>query len=99
MANSTASTTIARADTASASIIVTRRFQRSTSVPTNGPSTTCGTSPNSEAIASTVPEPLVLVSHQISANCTSWLPSSDSACPPQMVKNFGAQVLACVFVA
>jgi hypothetical protein len=30
---------------------------------------------------------VVLVSHQIRANCTIWLPSKEIACPVQIVKN------------
>ena len=43
------------------------------------------------AVASTVAEPVVSVSHQTSANCTSWVPNSDSAWPVQNVKKVRAQ--------
>jgi hypothetical protein len=39
------------------------------------------------AKASTVAEPVVLVSHQTSANWTSWLPTKEKACPVQITKN------------
>jgi hypothetical protein len=57
----------------------------------NGPSTTWGSKPTKEAVASTVADPVILVSHQIKANCTSWLPSSENACPVQIVKKGAAQ--------
>ena len=75
----------------SATIMIRRRFQRSTSAPTKGPSTICGSSATSVAVASTVAEPVLLVSHQTRANCTSDEPTSEKACPVQMVKNLAAQ--------
>jgi hypothetical protein len=76
----------------SARIMVKRRFQRSTKVPITGPKITWGNSPTREAVARTVAEPVVLVSHQINANWTSWLPNNENACPVQMVKKGGAQL-------
>jgi len=45
------------------------------------------------ASASTVAEPVVSVTHQIRANIATRLPRSDSAWPPQMVKNGARQAL------
>jgi hypothetical protein len=47
------------------------------------------------AMASTVAEPVVWVSHQTSANCTSWLPSNENACPVQMVKKGACHLALC----
>ena len=55
------------------------RFQRSTRAPKNGPSTTCGNNPINVAVASTVAEPVVFVSHQMIANWTAKLPAIDKA--------------------
>ena len=44
-----------------------------------------------EENVSTVAEPVLTVSHQISANWTIWLPRIENACPNQMVKKFSAQ--------
>ncbi len=41
------------------------------------------------APASTVAEPVVLVSHQTSANWTSPLPNSETTWPPKIAKNRG----------
>src|SRR5690606_24270301 len=71
----------------SATIIVTRRFHRSTYTPAIGPSTICGSMANRVAVANTVAEPVSAVSHQIRANIAMRLPVSDSACPVQIVKN------------
>jgi len=40
-----------------------------------------------DAIASTVAEPVNLVSHHTSANWAARLPISENACPVQIVKN------------
>ena len=48
-------------------------------VPAIGARNTLGSTPTIVAVASTVAEPVVSVSHQTSANCTSWVPNSDSA--------------------
>jgi hypothetical protein len=37
-------------------------------------------------MANTAAEPVLSVSHQMSANCTSALPTSEKACPVQMAK-------------
>ncbi len=46
-----------------------------------------GRIPMMDAIVSTMAEPVSTVSHQMSANCTSWLPSSENAWPVQTEKN------------
>jgi hypothetical protein len=38
-----------------------------------------------------VAEPVFAVSHQTRANCTNAEPTSEKACPPQMVKNLAPQ--------
>jgi hypothetical protein len=90
-AKSSISTTVAAAMDESATIMIRRRFHRSTSAPTNGPSTICGRSATSETVARMVAEPVFCVSHHTRANCTSAEPTSEKACPVQMVKNFAAQ--------
>jgi hypothetical protein len=50
------------------------------------------------AKVSTVAEPVDSVSHQIKANCTKWLPSSEKAWPVQMMKN-GTMDCACARLA
>ena len=50
------------------------------------------------AQVSTVAEPVDSVSHQIKANCTKWLPSSEKAWPVQMMKN-GTMDCACACLA
>ena len=71
--------------------MIVRRLQRSTRTPATGARKTFGRTPTSVAVASTVAEPVVSVSHQTSANCTSWVPNSDSAWPVQNVKKVRAQ--------
>ena len=90
-ANNPASTPAATAPTPSATIIVMRRFQRSTRTPARGASSTCGTIPAMEENVNTVAEPVLTVSHQIKANWTIWLPRIENDCPNQMVKKFSAQ--------
>ena len=51
-----------------------------------------GTRPTSEAMASTVAEPVCSVIHQIRANWAILLPSREKACPVQMVKKGGFQL-------
>src|SRR5262245_60308477 len=67
--------------------MIRRRFERSTSTPATGARNTLGNTATIVAVASTVAEPVFSVSHQTSANCTSWDPNSDRAWPPQNVKN------------
>jgi hypothetical protein len=62
-------------------------------VPVKGPRITCGSSPTNEAVARTVAEPVVWVSHQMTAKETNWLPKREKAWPVQMVKKRGAQGL------
>ena len=50
---------------------ISRRLPRSTQVPMNGESNTCGSNPIMEAMASVVAEFVVLVRYQMMANCTS----------------------------
>ncbi len=90
-ANKQISPRVARAIKLSAAIMMARRFQRSTNVPAKGPMNTCGRIATREAVASTVAEPVVCVNHQTKANWTNMEPSRESAWPPQMVKNRGAQ--------
>jgi hypothetical protein len=89
---------VANATVLSAISITALRLVRSTTTPANGLRTIIGNMPARVAVASTVAEPVVTVSHQISENCTSALPSSDSACPDQMVKKrhfqFGLSMIA-----
>ena len=49
------------------------------------------TSATSEAVASTVADPVSCVSHQTRANCTTRLPSREKAWPVQMAKNVAAE--------
>src|SRR5512133_2734828 len=80
------STAVARAMEASATIMIMRRFQRSTNVPANGPKRIWGSTATRVAVASTVAEPVFCVSHQTSENCTIEDPNRENACPTQMVK-------------
>ena len=88
----TISPTVVTATRPSAAIMTRRRFQRSTSAPANGLMKTCGRIANRVAVARTVADFVVLVSHHTRANWTSWLPSSENACPAQMVKKRRAQL-------
>ncbi len=58
----------------------------------SGPSRICGIRATVVAVARTVADPVVLVSHQTSANCAARLPTSDSCCPVQMVKKGAFQL-------
>ena len=55
--------------------------------------TILGNMPTSAAVANTVAEPVLSVSHQIRANCTSSLPKSEIACALHTVKNGRAHFL------
>jgi hypothetical protein len=92
VANSHASKRVIKAIELSATIKISRRFQRSTSAPANGPNNICGSMPTRVAIARMVADPDFCASHHTSANCTSWLPKSENACPIQMVKKRVAQL-------
>jgi len=59
---------MAPAATASAASITSRRFQRSTSTPAAGPSSTAGSMAARVAVVSTVADLVVEVSHHTSAN-------------------------------
>jgi len=82
----TMSAPVANAIAPSAAIITRRRSHRSTSAPATGPRIIWGSMAIKVAVASTVADPVVLVSHQTSANCTNWLPNNENTCPVQMVK-------------
>ncbi len=86
-ANIIISPRVRRAVRPSATIITRRRFQRSTSAPAKGVRNTWGSMPITDAKVNIVAEPVSTVSHQIRANCTSWLPNSEKAWPVQTVKN------------
>lgn len=73
--------------TPSATTMIARRFQRSTSAPAKGERTISGISATSDAVANTVAEPVNWVSHQTRANWTTLLPVSEKIWPTQMVKN------------
>ncbi len=81
VAKSTARTTVASATTRSAMIITSLRSQRSTKAPTKGPSTMLGTIAAVVAVASTVAEPVSLVTYHTRANCTKALPTRETICP------------------
>ena len=85
-AKSQASKSDAAATNPSAASITVLRFQRSISAPITGPSTIGGSRPSSVAVARMVADPLVSVSHQISANWTAWLPTRESDWPVQRMK-------------
>lgn len=59
-----------------------------------GPRKISGIRATIDAVASTVAEPVSLVSHHASANWTTLLPINESACPVQMVKNGNFQGVA-----
>ena len=63
---------------ASAIRIVSRRFQRSTYAPANGPRSTVGTMIPIVAVARTCADPVSRVSHQTSANPPARLPTHES---------------------
>ena len=46
-----------------------------------------GTSGSAATVVRMVAEPILAVSHQTRANCTIAEPTSEKACPPQMVNN------------
>ena len=92
VANKTISTAVANAMAVSATIMIRRRFQRSTNAPMNGPSTICGSSAIRVEVARMVAEPDLTVSHQTRANCTRPEPAREKAWPIQMVKNLGFQL-------
>jgi len=77
----------ARAIDPSAMIITALRLNRSTIAPENGPIRTWGRIATIVAVARTVADPVVLVSHQTSANWTSRLPISENCWRVQIVKN------------
>lgn len=52
----------------------------------NGPTTMRGRMAKVVEMANTVAEPVVLVSHQMRANCITSLPIQEAICPVQMVK-------------
>ncbi len=62
------------------------RFHLSTSGPINGPSTICGISATSMAVASMVAEPVSLVKYQARANSTTTVPISENAWLNHMTK-------------
>src|SRR5262245_46192889 len=66
--------------------MTTRRSQRSTSAPANGPITMPGIMVIIVASASTVAEPVDCVSHQIMPRPARLVPNSENACPIQIVK-------------
>lgn len=66
---------------------------RSTQVPINGDSNTCGSKPIMEAIANVVAEFVLWVRYQMMENCTNWLPNRDNACPVHNVKYRTAHLL------
>src|SRR5437763_11935090 len=88
------STRLASATSASERIMIQRRFQRSTHTPASGARTMPGSVAARVAVASTVAEWVALVSHHTSANCTSDVPKSDTACPVQKLKKCACQLAA-----
>src|SRR5919202_759917 len=92
-ANKAMRTTVLPAVVASARIITTCRFQRSARTPAMGPRITVGSTATRSAVARTVAEPVVWVRYQMSANWTTWLPSSEKACPTHTGKKTFFQAL------
>ena len=76
-ANRSASTKVVSATLASAIIITTRRFKRSTIAPVNGASKTSGRMATIVAVANKAAEPVFWVIHQTRANCTNPLPNKE----------------------
>ena len=75
------------AQSGAAEFLQRMQAQGATKAPATGPSTITGSIPTSVAIANAIADSVCSVSHQINANCTNMLPSSETACPLQIVKN------------